>query len=145
MWEHFLDNSRVLCLTCAMLDRYFDWKWFLCLHLWQVCPDTEHWRFPWLYPQSMHSGRLSASRGFLAFCLTAPTESSLTLLMSFNRWLVCFAALQISIAFCKVRSLNQPFVDIFVSDSTVWTGFCNHAQLGHVGGNAFAGLYFTII
>ena len=98
--------------TFGLVDRHLDWKWFFCPHLWQICPLAGQWRFPCWYPQNLHSGRWrGGSRGLRAFgggsVLTAPTDSSVPLVIKFNCWLVCSEALQMSIALDKVRSFTR--------------------------------------
>ena len=100
--------------TFGLIARHFDWKWFFCPHLWRVWPFAGHWRFPCWYPQNLHSGRMDGSRGhrmfwggsFFCCVLTAPTDSSVPLAISFNCWLVCSDALQMSMALDKVRSFT---------------------------------------
>ena len=83
----------------------------------------QHWRFQCWYPQNLHSGHLRAgSHGLHVFgggsVLTAPTDSSVPLIMNFNCWLVCSEALQMLIALVKVRSFTRKRSSLIFSSQT---------------------------
>ena len=107
---NFHSNQCTWCTSDFTYTKNFFRR--LLPHLWQVCPLAGHWWFPCWYPQNLHSGRWRGwSRGLCVSgsgsVLTAPTDSSVLLVINFNYWLVCSEALQMLIALVKVRSFTR--------------------------------------
>ena len=102
----------------------FDWlKVVLLSTLVTSLPSGRTLAISMLYPQNLHSGRWrGGSRGLRVFgggsVLTAPTDSSVPLVINFNCWLVCSEALQISIALAKVRSFTRKRRSLIFSSRT---------------------------